>query len=239
VHRPAGSALTAPARAAPAADGRAVVEACALQRVYGHGRLAVPALVQASCTVGPRQRLAIVGPSGSGKSTLLQLLGGLDQPTAGTVSWPALGARGELRPGKVAFVFQQPSLLAPLNVAENVELPLLLGRTAPSAARQAALATLERLELGRLAEKLPEELSGGQAQQVALARALAGRPRLILADEPTGQLDRRTAERLLATLLTALDQIGAALILATHDPAVAGQLGQVWRIERGRLETGR
>ena len=136
-------------------------------------------------------------------------------------------------------MFQGPSLLAPLDVAENVALPLLLDgsdeRTAAANARRA----LARLGLDGLAAKLPEELSGGQAQRVAVARVLAGRPRLILADEPTGQLDHDTGAVVIDALLEAAGALGAALVVATHDPVVARRLQVRWRMEDGALRIGR
>jgi putative ABC transport system ATP-binding protein/lipoprotein-releasing system ATP-binding protein len=163
-------------------------------------------------------------------------MAGLEVPTTGTLTWPALGERSGLRPAKVALVFQTPSLLAPLTVVENVELPLLLGRVAPDVARAAALDALERLELAYIAEKLPEELSGGQAQRVAMARALAYRPQMILADEPTGQLDHSTAQHEFDVLLTALAGTETALVVATHDSAVAARMAQRWAMHHGVLE---
>jgi ABC-type lipoprotein export system ATPase subunit len=179
--------------------------------------------------------VALVGPSGSGKSTLLHLMAGLDDPTVGSVSWPAIGDRAALRPGPVAVVFQGPSLLPPLTVIENVALPLILDGTAEGPARAAAAAALERLELTELADKLPEEISGGQAQRVAAARALAGRPRLLLADEPTGQLDRASGAQVVTALLTAAHHTGAALVIATHDATVAERLAERWDMHSGRL----
>ena len=204
-------------------------------RVYDQGHKPVTALASATCEVYPGARIALVGPSGSGKSTLLHLLGGLESPTSGSVAWPALDPRKTLRPEQIAFVFQTPSLIPSLSVVENVELPLLLA--GKSGARQAALAVLERIELGSLADKLPEELSGGQAQRVGVARALAYTPKLILADEPTGQLDQPTAAHLLDVWLSALEGTETALVVATHDMHVADRLTEVWRIHYGRLET--
>jgi putative ABC transport system ATP-binding protein/lipoprotein-releasing system ATP-binding protein len=177
-----------------------------------------------------------MGPSGSGKSTLLHLMAGLDEPTVGRVSWPAIGARSALRPGPVAVIFQGPSLLPPLSVLENVALPLVLGGASDQDARAAAHRALAVLDLDELAAKLPEEISGGQAQRVAVARALAGRPRLILADEPTGQLDRANATVVVAVLVAAAAYSDAALVVATHDPLVADQLRERWRMQDGRLE---
>ena len=148
-------------------------------RTYGTGQAATVALQPTDCVVLERARIALVGPSGSGKSTLVHLMAGLDEPTSGSVDWPALGARAALRPGPVAVIFQGPSLLPPLTVEENVALPLVLGGMDDDAAHSAARIALELLDLSDLAAKLPEEISGGQAQRVAVTRALAGRPRWV------------------------------------------------------------
>ncbi len=205
-------------------------------RVYRRGNTPVLALVSATCAIMPGDRIALVGPSGSGKSTLLHLLGGLDTPTSGILAWPALGARETLRPGKIGFVFQTQSLLAPMTVVENVEIPLLLGQVSAEKAHATALDMLERIGLESLAEKLPEELSGGQAQRVAMARALVCGPKLILADEPTGQLDHPTAQHLFDVLLAALEGTDTALLVATHDMTVAERMHTVWRMQHGTLE---
>ena len=153
----------------------------------------------------------------------------------GRVTWPALGERSSLRPGPVAVIFQGPSLLPPLDVAENVALPLLLAGRQENEATAAAHQALGRLGLEELAGKLPEELSGGQAQRVAVARALAGRPRLILADEPTGQLDHRNGAVVVDALLETAAALGAALVVATHDRLVADRFPQRWSMTDGRL----
>ncbi|MEP6954467.1 MAG: ABC transporter ATP-binding protein [Solirubrobacteraceae bacterium] len=206
-------------------------------RTYGAGETATVALQPADCVVRPGDRIALVGPSGSGKSTLLHLMAGLDEPTLGTVSWPAIGSRQSLRPGPIAVIFQGPSLLPPLTVEENVALPLILGGAADRAAHIAARDALERLDLLELREKLPEEISGGQAQRVAVARALAGEPRLILADEPTGQLDRASGAAVVDVLLAATAHAGAALVVSTHDRTVADRLPEVWELDNGRITT--
>jgi len=205
-------------------------------RTYSHSKSSIVALASATCTVMPGDRIALVGPSGSGKSTLLHLIGGLDTPTSGSLVWPALGARETLRPTKIGLVFQMPSLLAPLTVVENVEIPLLLGPASAEKARAAALAALDRIGLKSLAEKLPEELSGGQAQRVAVARALATQPKLILADEPTGQLDHPTAQHLFDVLLASLEGTDIALVIATHDRTVAERMHKIWQMQYGILE---
>lgn len=188
------------------------------------------------CVIEPCARIALIGPSGSGKSTLLHIIGGFIPPTDGEVSWPALGPKGDLLPDKIQSAFQAPSLFPALTVRDNIALPLLLaGRdTVPGLTPDDLLA---RFGLSELALKLPEELSGGQAQRVAMLRALSISPRLILADEPTGQLDSQTAQAFLTTVIAAADEIGAALVIATHDPAVAARMDRQWLIDHGQLLT--
>ena len=212
------------------------VECRQLGRSYHHGSAQIGALADANATVRAGDRIAVVGPSGGGKSTLLQLMGGLDLPSAGDVTWPALGERASLRPRQIGYVFQTQSLLAPLSVLENVELPLLMVGEKPDMARSRALEVLAQLDLAGIADKLPEELSGGQSQRVAVARAFVGRPRLILADEPTGQLDHPTAQHLFDVLLAALAGSDTALVIATHDLAIAQRLPTQWHLSHGRLE---
>lgn len=214
-----------------------LVVCAAAGRTYGSGPTATVALQPTDCAVRAGQRVAIVGPSGSGKSTLLHLIAGLDEPTVGSVRWPSIGARDGLRPGPVAVVFQGPSLLAPLTVEQNVALPLVLEGRRDHDARVSAGEALERLGLIELAAKLPEELSGGQAQRVAVCRALAGRPRLILADEPTGQLDRANGAAVVEALLMASEHADAALVVSTHDRMVAERLPERWAMHSGRLST--
>jgi ABC-type lipoprotein export system ATPase subunit len=206
-------------------------------RTYGHGPTATVALQATDCEVFAGQRIAVVGPSGSGKSTLLHLIAGLDDPSLGTVSWPAIGSRDELQPGPVAVVFQGPSLLPPLTVLENVSLPLVIGGMTDGAARDLARSALRTLDLEELADKLPEEISGGQAQRVAVARALAGEPTLILADEPTGQLDRANGAAVVDVLLAASEHAGSALVISTHDLTVAARLPERWEMHSGELQT--
>jgi ABC-type lipoprotein export system ATPase subunit len=215
--------------------GDPLVRCAGAARTFGSGAAATVALQATDCEVPPGARIAITGPSGSGKSTLVHLMAGLDDPTVGSVTWPAIGERGALRPGPVAVVFQGPSLLPPLTVRENVALPLVLGGTPDVEARSRAAAALERLDLLELSDKLPEEISGGQAQRAAVARALVGAPALILADEPTGQLDRLNGAAVIDVLLAAAEHSGAALVIATHDPLVAERLPERWEMHSGRL----
>jgi putative ABC transport system ATP-binding protein/lipoprotein-releasing system ATP-binding protein len=207
-------------------------------RTYGAGPTATVALQPTDCEVFASQRIALVGPSGSGKSTLIHLMAGLDDPTVGVVSWPAIGERDTLRPGKVAVIFQGPSLLPPLTVLENVSLPLVIGGMTDLHAREVAHEALRTLNLDELADKLPEEISGGQAQRVAVARALAGEPTLILADEPTGQLDQASGAAVVDVLLTASAHAGSALVVSTHDLAVAAHLPERWQMHSGELNLG-
>lgn len=204
-------------------------------RTFGSGTTAVVAVHEASCTVGPGARIAVTGPSGSGKSTLLHLIGGLEIPTGGAVSWPGLGGFPQGRPGLISMIFQGPSLLPILDVAENVALPLLFAGVPAAEAREEAERALDRLGIADLSRKLPEELSGGQSQRAAIARAVASRPRLILADEPTGRLDHESADHVVSVLLQVADELGAALIISTHDADVAARLPQRWTMDDGAL----
>jgi ABC-type lipoprotein export system ATPase subunit len=204
---------------------------------FGTGPQAVVAVHGTSCRILRGQRIAVAGPSGSGKTTLLHMLAGLEKPTGGTVRWPGLDQSRPARVHQIGVIFQSPSLLPTLDVLENVSLPLLLqGRHVDDADARAAHA-LELLGLAELADQLPEELSGGQAQRVAAARVLAQEPQLVLADEPTGQLDHATAGLLLDALLEATSRLGAALVVTTHDEVVIDRLEMRWTMHEGRLDT--
>lgn len=200
------------------------------------GRITV--LRDVDCEIVSGARIALVGPSGSGKSTLLHILGGLDKPTRGTVEWPGLGSFEELRPRWIGFVFQTPSLFPALTAVQNVELPLILDGKAPMD-KTTAMSLLDSFGLAEVADKLPEELSGGQAQRVAMARALAIGPKLILADEPTGQLDSVTAQLFFDVILKRLEDTDVALVIATHDEAVAARMATRWTMDHGQLDRGR
>jgi ABC-type lipoprotein export system ATPase subunit len=213
----------------------ALVECTNVSRTFGSGPTAVHAVRDVNCRIPPWARIAVTGPSGSGKSTLLHLIAGLDAPTGGSVRWPALGDSPPAT--AIGMVFQGPSLLPSLDVTENVALPLLFAGQPHQVALHHARAALDLVEIGDLAAKLPDELSGGQAQRVAIARALATRPAVILADEPTGQMDHPTANRVITILLDAAVSIGAAVIIATHDPAIAGRLPDQWVMRDGQLHT--
>ncbi len=224
-----------PATARGPVTPRPLVDCEAASRTFGTGTHAVVAVHSATCEVWQGDRMAVMGASGSGKSTLMHLLAGLDQPSSGTVSWPGLGVTADELGGSVAMVFQGASLMPPLTALENVAMPRLLAGVSDSQARVSAAAALDSLDIGALADRLPEELSGGQAQRVCVARAIAGGPRLILADEPTGQLDSVAANHVVDVLIHAADLIDAGLVVATHDPRVATRLMTRWSMRDGIL----
>lgn len=197
-------------------------------------RRGVVALRNVHCGIASGARIAVVGPSGSGKTTLLHMLGGLDAPTAGTLEWPGLGPFDELRPRHIGVMFQSPSLFPALTAAQNVGLPMMLAGE-HATAEAAAQALLGSFGLGELGDKLPEELSGGQSQRIAMARALIMNPKLVLADEPTGQLDSITAQLFFDAILERLEGTGTALVVATHDESVAARMATRWTMDHGRL----
>lgn len=216
-------------------DGQILVSGRDLSRSFTSGRRNIAAVTSAEFTIRAGQRVALIGRSGSGKSTLLSLMAGLIDPDRpGSIAWPGFDRTRPLQPHQIGMVFQSPSLLPALNVIENIRLPLdLVGTDAADCLDP--MQALSCLSIADLAEKLPDQLSGGQMQRVAIARALVTRPTLLLADEPTGQLDRTTARDVVAALLTAVAATGAALVVATHDRTVAEEMDEQWTINRGRL----
>lgn len=215
-----------------------MVEFQNVSRTYGAGSTAVVAVHGATGVVQALSRIALVGPSGSGKSTLLHVIAGLERPTTGTVTWPGLAvavSRRGLAIAGVAVVFQGPSLIPTLNILENVLVPLQLSGLGPADAEGRARDALGVIGVLDLADRLPDYLSGGQAQRVAIARALVMEPRLILADEPTGQLDSVTGAHVIDVLIEAADRVGAALVVTTHDHRVADRLQDRWVMREGRL----
>jgi ABC-type lipoprotein export system ATPase subunit len=219
-----------------ASSETALLRGTGVSRRFGQARAGVAAVDGASFEIDVDSRIALVGPSGSGKSTLLHLMAGLLDPSAGSLSWPALDEAGDGRVSAIAVVFQAPSLVPWLDAVENVMVPLLLQGLDQTAARREAEAALAALDLAEIGDRLPEELSGGEAQRVAVARAMAQEAELMLADEPTGQLDQATARQVMSALVHAADRNCAALVVATHDPAVAAALPVVWRMDHGCLD---
>lgn len=212
-----------------------------VSRQYQDGPRTIAALDDVSLTVSPGELVAIMGPSGSGKSTLLNVAGTLDAPTSGRVlirgANPAeLSAKGlaELRCSQVGFVFQHFNLIPTLTVAENIALPLELGGMGSSEARRHAMAALDELELSDIASAFPSEVSGGQAQRVAVSRALVGSRSLLLADEPTGALDTVAGENVLGLIRSRVDS-GAACLLVTHEPRFAAYAHRVVYLRDGRV----
>jgi putative ABC transport system ATP-binding protein len=211
-------------------------------RVYPRGSGAVVALAEIELHVEEGEFLAVTGPSGSGKSTLLAILGLLDRPTRGEYALGGVDVAGlddvalsRLRNRSIGFVFQSFHLIPHLTVLENVETPLLYGPVPPREWRARALACLERVGLAPRADHTPSELSGGEAQRAAIARALVAQPRVLLADEPTGNLDSATGEQI-AELLTELNREGRTVILVTHEADLTRRARRTIRLRDGRIE---
>ncbi len=218
------------------------VEAIDVSRVYGGDGLGVHALERVSLSIAPAEVVAIVGPSGSGKSTLLFLLGGLDLPDGGTIrvggtDWQTLRGpgRARFRRHNCGFVAQGMALLPQATAAENVEVPLVLDGVEPETRTARVAEALRRVELDGEGIKLPDQLSGGQQQRVAIARALVTEPAVVLADEPTGNLDSATGQAVTRLLVSAATERGAAVVLVTHDPAVAAHADRIVELHSGRL----
>ena len=215
-----------------------------VHKVYGSGDDEVRALQGISLTLDPGDYVAIMGPSGSGKSTLMHILGCLDVPTegeyilAGTpISQMSPRALARERNKRVGFVFQSFNLLPRSSLARNVELPLLYAGVGRVERRERAIEALRKVGLAERAKALPSQLSGGQRQRVAIARALVNDPSIVLADEPTGNLDSKTGQEILGLFGELHDQ-GHTVILVTHDPSVASKAGKIVRIVDGKVANG-
>ena len=219
-----------------------MIELADVTKVYRKGRVEVPALRGADLRIAEGEHVALVGPSGAGKSTLLYLMGLMEELTSGRVALfgedvSNLGdaARSRLRGRTIGFVFQAFNLIPQLKAWQNVALPLKYQRVSTREQKERALAMLERVGLAERAEHYPAELSGGEEQRVAVARAMVIRPRLVLADEPTGNLDSQSGRAVLDLLEEARSD-GATLVVVTHDPAVAARAERVVRVVDGRVQ---
>lgn len=216
-----------------------LIEVRDLRRSYQLGDTTVHALAGVSLSIDEGAFVAIMGTSGSGKSTLMNLLGCLDQPTSGSyllrgrdVSGLSRNELADIRNQEIGFVFQSFNLLPRTSAQENVELPLVYRGTEGKERRQRARAALERVDLGQRIDHVPSQLSGGQQQRVAIARAIVGEPKVILADEPTGNLDSRTTVEIMA-LLQELGREGRTVVLVTHEPDVAAYASRVITMRDG------
>ncbi len=226
----------------PALTASPVVAARDLHKVYRQGRLNVPVLLGVNLTVQRGERVAIVGASGSGKSTLLHLLGGLDQATSGSVTIMgediarlSEAQRGQLRNRAIGFVYQFHHLLAEFSALENVAMPLLIRRMPKDEAYERAAKRLHDVRLGKRLSHHPGELSGGERQRTAIARALVTEPACLFADEPTGNLDRRTADGIQDLMLEPNQSLGTSFLVVSHDASLAGKMERVLKLEDGTL----
>ncbi len=220
-----------------------VVSCQALTKVYTQGPQDVRVLDKVSLQVHAGERIAVVGSSGSGKTTLLNMLGGLDLPTSGTVlvagqdlSSVTEAERGRLRNRYLGFVYQFHHLLGEFSALENVCMPLLIAGESAKSASAKASSMLERVGLGERLQHKPPELSGGERQRVAIARALVGSPRCVLMDEPTGNLDRRTADGIHKLMQALNREFGISFIVVTHDERLAATMDRVLQLQNGQLE---
>jgi len=219
-----------------------IVKTEALTKTYGFGAAAVAALDSVSISINNGEFVTVMGPSGCGKSTLLHLIGGLDRPTEGRVLLEGQDIYAlkddqltRLRRRKIGFIFQFYNLLPMLTAVENAALPFILDGVKPAEARSRATAWLEKVGLGDRLDHRPDQLSGGQQQRVAIARALTSEPSLILADEPTGNLDSRASDEIASLLRKVTDEWGRAVLMVTHDPRIAAYADRIIFLKDGKL----
>ena len=223
----------------------ATVQVANLEKTYRLGNVTVNALRGVNLTLYQAEFVVITGPSGSGKTTLLNIIGTLDKPSAGTVAIDGEnitnlkdGQLTKLRRHKIGFVFQFHNLIPVLTALENVELPLLTAGMKPKAAKERAALMLERVGLRERFSHLPDELSGGEQQRVAIARALANHPKIILADEPTGDLDTKTGTEIVQIMYEAAKRENASVLVVTHDPVVADRAEKLFQMRDGVIAKG-
>ena len=219
-----------------------VLDCRGVGKSYDDGALNVQVLKQLDLQVAAGQSVSVIGASGSGKSTLLHILGGLDKPTEGTVSLMGqnLGEKGQKQLGDLrnlylGFVYQFHHLLLEFSALENVMMPLLIGKKPKAEAEATAAAMLEKVGLKQRMLHRPSELSGGERQRAAIARALVNNPKCLLADEPTGNLDRKNAQNILAMMLDLKNELGTSLVVVTHDDELADRFDRVMLMEDGSL----
>ncbi len=224
---------------------RSIVSIRELSKIYRQGEINVVALNNISLDIAAGEFLALMGPSGSGKSTLLHIIAGIDRPTRGSCFVQDIDVAGlsesqlaDWRNKNVGFVFQTFNLIPVLTAFENVELPLLLTRLSARQRRQQVATALELVGLADRGHHLPKQLSGGQEQRVAIARAIVTDPKLVIADEPTGNLDSAAAQEILNILQMLSQKIGKTVIMVTHDPKAAAYGSRSIHLEKGELATG-
>jgi putative ABC transport system ATP-binding protein len=226
-------------------ETHAIVQVANLEKTYRLGNVTVNALRGVNLTLYQAEFVVVTGPSGSGKTTLLNIIGTLDKPSAGTVAIDGEnitnlkdGQLTKLRRHKIGFVFQFHNLIPVLTALENVELPLLTAGVKPKAAQERASLMLERVGLKERLTHLPDELSGGEQQRVAIARALTNHPKIILADEPTGDLDTKTGTEVVQIMYDAAKKENASVLVVTHDPVVADRAEKLFEMRDGIITKG-
>ena len=223
-------------------SANALIELKRVSKSYRKGKIVIPIFEDLDFAISPGEFIAVMGPSGSGKTTLLNLLGGVDRPTGGEILFEGTridnlseGRLAAWRARNVGFIFQFYNLLPMLNAARNVELPLLLTGLSRRKRRENVAAALEIVGIGDRARHYPSEMSGGQQQRVAIARAIVSDPKMLLADEPTGDLDRESADEILTMLQQLNRDFGKTIVMVTHDPEAAKYAKRILHLDKGRF----